>query len=119
MQLYIEKIKKELVFAKLIIKNPKTMNKASEMMNYSLYQFAPSEDVPSIKRSHRSICSHTPSRKTMISSPNRSLLRVNNSKFEVSSINFFNSPNNSITKTQGNWDKVDPIDNTFPLNFKI
>ncbi|CAI2363227.1 unnamed protein product [Moneuplotes crassus] len=67
---YIDKLKKELVFAKIIMKDPKMSIKANNIMNYSLYKVdtsaSTSRSIRSTKRpslkssSSRRLTSHTP-----------------------------------------------------------
>ena len=70
---YIESLKKELVFAKIIIKNPKKMKKATNLMNFSIYKVNTSPDTT---RSHHSVqrSSHVlnSSRKLLAKTPNES-----------------------------------------------
>lgn len=69
---YIEKLKKELVFAKVIIKDPKKMKKASNLMNYSIYRVDKPPSCRSFHSLKRSSVGASPGRKLLSKTPNES-----------------------------------------------
>ena len=70
---YNETLKKELVFSKLIIKNPKSMKRATNLMNYKLYNISKTpETTRSFHSTHRRSEDHHSSRKLLSKSPNDS-----------------------------------------------
>ena len=80
------------MYAKLVIKSPKTFNKATESMNYDVYKYIHSKDLSTTRSIKRSSGANTSSRKAMFYSPNNSYFQHDRSRFEVGSTNVTNSP---------------------------
>ena len=86
-----KKLNKELVFAKIIIKNPKKLQKINEMMNYNIYQYSKGDPLKTSRSLQRTSDTQS-SRKFENNIANSSFQITPHRKFELMSNSMCTSP---------------------------